>query len=149
VVQQNLGRRPIIWSVTTGNTAGGLSAYVVQQGLGYRVMPVPADARSPDVARTALGLTPLDVPVTARLARNTYRYAGLLSEAGRARLDAVSADIARTLALPAAQLALAYAARRDSVRAREAASFVARLSDDPQLQEMLRRPTTPAVRAGN
>src|SRR6185312_7529035 len=35
VVQQNVGRRPIVWAITTGREFGGLADYVVQQGLGY------------------------------------------------------------------------------------------------------------------
>ena len=35
VVQQNLGRRPIVWAVTAGRGFAGLGEYVVQRGLGF------------------------------------------------------------------------------------------------------------------
>ncbi|HSE44707.1 MAG TPA: DUF2723 domain-containing protein, partial [Gemmatimonadales bacterium] len=37
VLQQNLGRRPIVWAMTTGRDYQGLDSYVVQQGLGFRL----------------------------------------------------------------------------------------------------------------
>src|SRR5580765_2852661 len=35
VVQHNVGRRPIVWAITSGKGFGGLGEYVVQQGLGF------------------------------------------------------------------------------------------------------------------
>lgn len=137
VMQQNIGRRPIVWSLTTGSPPASLGGYLVQQGLGYRLL-----ARRPDPALVALepprfGPAPLDVPFTARLVADTYRY-GALANAGRAgELEPASADIARTLALPMVQLAAAYAARGDSARARDAAALATRLSADRDLRELL------------
>ena len=43
ILQQNIGRRAIVWSLTTGNSYQGLDRYIVQQGLGYRLEPAQPD----------------------------------------------------------------------------------------------------------
>lgn len=136
VVGQNLGRRPIVWSVTTGTRAAAFADHAVQQGIGYRLLAAPPLAPSP--APTPLGPVPLDLPVTARLVESTYRYADLFRGPGRALLDPAAADVARTLALPFAQLALVHAARGEPSPARAAARSAERLSQDPELHAMLR-----------
>ncbi len=113
ILQQNLGRRPIVWAATAGRDFAGLGDYVVQRGLGFTFQTTPVDTSAPGVTATAFGGRPVDIPATRRLAWNTYRYAGLL--AGEpAELESTSASIANTLSLPFAQLAAAAEARGDS-----------------------------------
>ncbi|HEU4647862.1 MAG TPA: DUF2723 domain-containing protein [Gemmatimonadales bacterium] len=137
VMQQNIARRPIVWSVTTGGPPASITGYVVQQGLGYRLLPRQPDASSPAFEPPRVGPLPLDVPTTVRLATDVYRY-GALGDANRpAELEPTSADIAHTLALPWVQLAAAYAARGDTARARDAAARASGLSADRDLRELL------------
>jgi hypothetical protein len=110
IVQQNVRRRPIVWAITTGREFGGLSEYVVQQGLGYSLRSSPPDTTSPGLDNRRLAGAPLDIPTTERLVWETYRYAGLL-EGDVTKLESTSASIASTLSLPFTQLSYAYSAR--------------------------------------
>jgi hypothetical protein len=105
IVQQNAGRRPIVWSITTGGEVGPLRQYVVQQGLGYR-FDLGAGDSSATIFRQSSS-PPLDVPLTDTLAWHTYRFAGLDSRGGR-ELESTSESFALTLAVPFTQLAFAY-----------------------------------------
>jgi hypothetical protein len=138
VVQQNLGRRPIVWSVTTGSDLEGLSGYASQAGLGYRVGEARTDSARATSEASLLSPVPLDLPLTARLIWETYRYAGLLAAPAPLRLESTASDIARTLGLPFAQAALAYRARGDAARARDAARTARRLVPDPDILRSLR-----------
>jgi hypothetical protein len=107
VIQENLGRRPLVWSVTAGRFFGGLDDRVLQQGLGYRLLPAPPDTTAPGIAPGTVGGIPVDVPVTNRLAWETYRYADLLAE-GSSSLETTEASMARALALPFTVLAFVH-----------------------------------------
>ena len=37
IIQQNIGRRAIVWSLTTGDSYEGLRDYVIQQAMGFRL----------------------------------------------------------------------------------------------------------------
>jgi hypothetical protein len=137
VVQQNIGKRPLVWSSTTGKSFGGLGDYVVQRGLGFEVMPARPDTTSPHLDLHRLSGVPLDVPTTERLVWDTYRYAGLLDrEPGR--LETTSAMAASNLTNPVVQLAYVYAAREDSVALEKALNAAVRLSPNPNLRSALR-----------
>ena len=110
IVQQNVGRRPIVWAITTGREFGGLSEYVVQQGLGYSLRSSRPDTTSPALDTRRLAGAPLDIPTTERLVWDTYRYADLL-HGDVTKLETTSASIASTLSLPFTQLTYAYSAR--------------------------------------
>ncbi|HEU5169472.1 MAG TPA: DUF2723 domain-containing protein [Gemmatimonadales bacterium] len=134
IVQQSLGRRPVVWAITAGREHAGLGTYVVQQGLGFRLGTTPPDSTSPALHRNP-GRPPLDVPLTARLVRETYRYADLPAR-GDARLDPTSEGIARTLALPVIRLAEARAAAGDGVGSRELLELAARIAAAPELRAL-------------
>ena len=136
VLQQNLGRRPIVWSVTAGRSFGGLTSRVVQHGLGFAILPQPPDTSAPQIVGAALGSLPIDVAVTGRLVWDTYRYAGLLDGAPEP-LDPTSESMARTLGYPFTVLAFAYDALGDRPRMLEALERAARLNPDPQLSGVL------------
>jgi hypothetical protein len=129
IIQHNLGRRPIVWSVTAGRELAGLADYAVQQGLGFRLEPEQPDDADPQLY-FGPGVPPLDVPLTRRLLDETYRYAGL-DDLGRRPLEPTAAGIARTLAFPIARLAEADAARGDSAAAVDRLSRAARLTRTP------------------
>ena len=47
VVQQNLGRRPLVWALTAGREFAGLGDYVIQQALGFSLQNGRPDTTSP------------------------------------------------------------------------------------------------------
>jgi hypothetical protein len=145
VIQQNLGRRPIVWAATAGRSFGGLGEYVVQRGLGFELLSARPDSTAPALDLHRLAGVPLDVPTTERLVFDTYRYAGLL-ERGADDLESTSASVAGTLGFPPALLVYAYAGRTGPTRLERALDMAGRLSPDPGLREALRRVRDEALR---
>jgi hypothetical protein len=136
VVQQNLGRRPVVWAITAGREFGGLADYVVQQGLGFALRTAPPDTSSPAVDARRLAGAPLDIPTTERLLWETYRYAGLL-EGDVTKLESTSASIASTLSLPYTQLSYAYSARGQYDKLVRALERAMQLTPNPALRAAL------------
>jgi hypothetical protein len=136
VVQQNVGRRPIVWAITTGREFGGLSGYVVQQGLGFALRTSPPDTSSPAIDMRRLASAPLDIPTTERLVWETYRYAGLL-QGDVTKLESTSASIASTLSLPYTQLAYAYSTRGQHDKMVRALERAMQLTPNPALRTAL------------
>ena len=136
VVQHNVGRRPIVWAITSGKGFGGLSEYVVQQGLGFALRTTKPDTTSPSLDLRRLAGAPLDLPTTERLLWETYRYAGLL-EGDVTNLESTSASIASTLSLPYTQLAYAYSERGQYEKMERALDRAMRLSPNPALRAAL------------
>jgi hypothetical protein len=136
VVQQNVGRRPIVWAITAGREFGGLGEYVVQQGLGFLLRSARPDTTSPALDLHRLAGAPIDISTTERLLRETYRYAGLL-EGDVSSLESTSASIAATLSLPYTQLAYAYSARGEREKMDWALDRAMRLSPNPGLRAAL------------
>ncbi len=136
MLQDNLGRRPIAWSLTTGGDYYGLNDYVLQQGLVMQLQTAPVDTTRKDVdVHRVLGV-PLDVPTTERLIWETYRFAGL-GQANSAALEPTARGVAGNLALPFAQLAYAYQGmnlRDSALKNLERASA---LSPNPALKRAL------------
>jgi hypothetical protein len=98
IIQQNIGRRAIVWSLTTGDNYEGLRDYVVQQAMGFRLDTVPA-AQAPGVTTGGVGSAAVDMPLTQRLAWDTYRYGDLLT--GRTSdLESTAASMASSLSIP-------------------------------------------------
>jgi hypothetical protein len=126
ILQQSLGRRPVVWSLTAPRPFAGLDDRLIQQGLGFRVDSLPPD----DTDRTLYfgpGQLPLDVPLTQELTERTYRYAGLDSIPPGRNLEPAEAGMARLLAGPFARLAEAAAARSDSPLASRYAERASRI----------------------
>ncbi len=136
IVQQNIGRRPLVWASTTGRSIGGLGEYAVQRGMGFEVLPAPPDTTSPDLDLRRLAGVPLDVPTTERLAWETYRYAGLIRRDG-GPLEGAGAMAASSLATPLVQLVYAYADRGDRAGMEKAVDAASRLSPNPGIREAL------------
>lgn len=148
VVQQNLGRRPVAWSVTTGRNFLSLDPYLVQKGLVFELQPSEPDSLAPGIDRQRLAGALLDVPTTDRLVWETYRYAGLRTTASR-DLEITSRSFASTLALPPTQLAYAYQSAGDEARMVRNLELAFELSPNPALASALSqvrmRPLLPAV----
>jgi hypothetical protein len=136
VVQHNVGRRPIVWSVTAGSGFAGLRDYVVQRALGFQLQTSPPDTTDPNLDLRRLAGAPLHIPDTEVLVYETYRYAGLL-ERGAAELDPTSASAAASLALPLVQLVYAHQARGDRERMERALEYAVKLSPNPGLRQAL------------
>jgi hypothetical protein len=136
LVQQNIGRRPIVWAVTAGRSFAGLGDYVVQRGLGFHLGTALPDTTGPALDLRRLAGAPLDLPVTEALVYGTYRYAGLL-EAGAVGLDPTSASAAASLSLPFVQLVYAYQGRGEEDKARRALAGALQLSPNPEMREAL------------
>ncbi|HWA56074.1 MAG TPA: DUF2723 domain-containing protein, partial [Gemmatimonadales bacterium] len=77
MLQDNLGKRPIAWSLTTGGEFYGLNNYMTQQGLVMRLQSTPVDTASKTIDNHRVLGVALDIPTTDRLVWETYRYAGL------------------------------------------------------------------------
>jgi len=137
VIQENLGRRPIVWASTTGRGFAGLGDYVVQRGVGFELLPARPDTTSRDLDLHRLAGVPLDVLTTGRLVFDTYRYAGLV-EHGAVGLESTSSGVAATLGLPPALLVYAYLERADRARMERALTLAARLSPNPDFGRALR-----------
>jgi hypothetical protein len=136
IIQQNLGRRPIVWGTTTGRSFAGLGEYVVQRGLGSELLSAPPDSSTVDLDLLRLTGVALDVPTTERLVFDTYRYADLPRRGGD-DLETTSASVAATLGVPPALLVYAYARTRDLARMRKALALSASVSGNPQLRAAL------------
>jgi len=136
LLQDNAGKRPIAWSLTTGGEFYGLDRYLLQQGLVMRLEMTPVDTTRKDLDyHRILGL-PMDPDTTERLVWDTYRYAGFGKRSTRP-LEPTAAGVANNLSLPFAQLAYWYqsidsldAAVRNLTRASD-------LSSNPAMRQAL------------
>jgi hypothetical protein len=136
VIQQNLGRRPVGWSVTTGRNFLGLDRYLVQQGLVMMLNPALPDSTRPTIDTHRLAGALLDVHVTERLVWETFRYAGL-SPGHSTDLDVTSRSFASTLSLPPTQLAYAYQTRGDEQMMVRNLELAAALAPNPAIAAAL------------
>ena len=136
VIQQSLGRRPIVWAATAGRSFAGLADHVVQKGLGFHLGRVRPDTTDPRVDLRRLAGAPLDVPTTETLAFDVYRYADLV-KGGAAGLDPTSGSAAASLSLPFVQLVYAYQDMGDTLKLERALGRAVMLAPDPQLRAAL------------
>jgi hypothetical protein len=136
VVQQNVGRRPIVWGITAGREFAGLTDYVIQQGLGFTLQTSRPDTTAAALDTRRLAGVPLDLPTTERLVWETYRYAGLL-EGDVGRLESTSSSIASTLSFPFVQLAYSYSSRGNEEKLQRALEYALRLSPNPAVRAAL------------
>jgi hypothetical protein len=136
IVQQNVGRRPIVWAITAGREFAGLGEYVIQQALGFSLQTAKPDTTSPFLDLRRLAGAPLDIPSTERLVWETYHYAGLL-EGDVTRLESTSAGISSTLSFPFVQLAYALSDRGELEKMQRALDYAFRLSPNPALRAAL------------
>ena len=99
IIQQNVGRRAIVWSITTGDSYEGLRDYMVQQAMGFRLATVRPDSTQPGLSLGGIGNIAVDIPLTQRLAWETYQY-GFLLKGRTDRLESTSASMASSLSIP-------------------------------------------------
>jgi hypothetical protein len=139
ILQENVGKRPVSWSMTTGRSFGGLDPFMIQQGMAYLVSPVVPDTTNRDIEIGRLTGTLLDVRTTDSLAWHTYRYDRLIesSETDIASLESTARGMAFNLGLPFTQLALAFQSRGDRERTVANLERAAKLVADPQIKQAL------------
>ena len=136
IIQHNVGRRPITWSITAGRGYAGLGDYVVQAGLGFSLGSGRPDSTDSRLDFRRLASAPLDVGVTEHLVFDTYRYADLL-DAGALGLEPTARSVAGSLALPPVQLVYAYRGRGDRTAMERALRYAEALSPNPDLRAAL------------
>lgn len=136
ILQQSIGRRPVVWSLTTGGNHYGLDTLIVQRGIGLFLEAAPPDTGNPALDFNSLFGAPLDVPATRRLALETYRYARLLDRPHGA-LEPTAQGIAQTMAVPLTQLAIAARSRGDLAGAREYLERAERVAATPTIRALL------------
>jgi len=135
-IQQNLGRRPIAWSVTAGRNYLGLDAYLLQHGLTIAVLPAAPDSAAPGIDAQRLAGALLDVPTTQRLVWETYRY-GELPTRTHQWMDVTGRAFASTLALPPTQLGVAWQRLGQDTLSVHNLELANALSPNPALASML------------
>ena len=114
IIQQNIGRRAIVWGITAGREFSGLSDYVVQQGLGFRLETARPDTTMPGLVGGGVGGRLVDLPLTEQLLWQTYRYGPLLGPENDGRLESTSASIASTMSVPFTLVAFHHDQRGDT-----------------------------------
>jgi hypothetical protein len=135
VIQQNLGRRPIAWSISTGRNFLGLDNYILQQGLAYTLLPSLPDSNDQRYAPRGIAGVLLDIPVTTRLVDEVYRYAGLDAVPDRAPMESAAEGIASNLSQSVLLLAVAADARGDGNSALKYLERANRIRPTPQLKD--------------
>jgi hypothetical protein len=137
ILQQNLGRRPVTWSLTASDNLLGLdSNHVVQRGLVLQAEPAVIDPNAPGIDGQRLFTAVLDVPVTEALAWQVYRYAGLLDRSSSG-IESTSRGMAGSLAIPFSRLAGWYDRRGETGRAIANLERAGRLSPHPAIEAAL------------
>jgi VanZ family protein len=128
LIRENLGKRPIYFSWTTGGHPGrnlGLDPYLITEGLVRRLNPAPVRPDRNIVFTPGLGFVDLDQ--TDQLLWNVYH----VEEAARLRprgwVDPPSASILSIYAVVYGNTAELYAQAGDSVKARRAAELAERV----------------------
>jgi hypothetical protein len=114
IIQQNIGRRAIVWGITAGREFSGLTDYVVQQGLGFRLETQRPDTSMPGIIAGGVGGRLVDLPLTETLLWRTYRYGALLEPGNDGEFESTSASIASTLSIPFTLIAYHHDQRGDS-----------------------------------
>jgi hypothetical protein len=138
VIQQNFGRRAIVWGLTAAGNGFGLERFMVQRGLGISLLGTPVDSTDMRYDFRRMMGAPLDLAATERLMMETYRYARLLEvEGSRRELESTAGGIASTLGLPFTQLAFAMEQRGDTARAVQFLERAVKLSSNPALAAAL------------
>ncbi len=138
ILQQNLGRRPVSWSITAGSQHYNLDKYLLQQGLVQAVQTTTPDTTDIGIVPASIAGSILDVPMTERLAWDTYRFAGLL-DGHAARLDGTNRNFSASLSIPFTQLAYAFESLGDYDRTLANLQRAAALSPNPAVEAALQQ----------
>lgn len=136
LIQQNFGRRPIGWGLTSGGKYYGLDPLLVQRGIGIHLEKQLPDTADRNLDFRRMFGAPLDVAATTALAYDNYRYAGLMTRGPRG-LETTSAGIAQSLSMPFTQLAFVAEARGDLAGVVRHLEQAVKLSENPGVAQAL------------
>lgn len=136
LLQQNFGRRPIAWGITSGGKYYGLDPLLVQRGIGIHLENQLPDTADANLDFRRLFGAALDVAATRALAFENYRYANL-RKTGSHGLENTAGGIAQTLSMPFTQLAFAAESRQDLAQVIRSLEQAVKLSDNPGVAEAL------------
>ncbi|MBM4188708.1 MAG: DUF2723 domain-containing protein [Gemmatimonadetes bacterium] len=142
-IQQNFGRRPIAWGLSSGGKYFGLDGLIVQRGIGMHLETAVPDSSNRRLAGGLFGV-PVDIVATDSLANHVYRYADLLARP-QSRFESTAAGMANTMSLPFVQLG--YQAQATGDLATAVASFerALRVFPNPGVQDLLRQIRQPKL----
>lgn len=133
VLQENFGRRPLVWALSAAGAHFGLNHLLVQRGVGIYLDTQPPDSTSPRYDFLRMLQSPLDLAVTDSLATGVYRYGDLL-ERGADGLETTALASASTLSLPFTQMSYAAQSRDDLESAVRYLQYAAKLSVNPAIR---------------
>jgi len=136
VMQANVGRRKVYYSVTAGSGNWlGLTSYMANEGLVLRVYLAEPPDSAALVAGSVLGV-PVNLPRTDSLVNRIYRYAGLF-EADSLDLEPTQRNIALNLSLPFLALGQGFEVWGDRDRALAHLRKAYHLAPNPDLRAVL------------
>jgi hypothetical protein len=141
VIQQNFGRRPIVWGLASGGKYYGLDPLIIQRGIGMHLATAVPDSSDQNMV-PGLFQAVVDLEATRRLATEVYRYAELL-ERPPTRLETTAAGMANTMSLPFVQLGAHAQSTGDLAAARRYYQQANRVFPNPGLAQALQQVSPP------
>ncbi len=136
LIQQNFGRRPIVWGLTSGGKYYGLEPLLMQRGIGISLESKVPDTTDRNLDFRRMFDAPLDLKATEALLTANYRYSGLM-ERSAAGLETTAAGIAQTLGMPFTQMAFHAEEKGDYAGVVRYLEKAARLSSNPGVADAL------------
>ncbi|HEY2805354.1 MAG TPA: hypothetical protein VGI92_05795, partial [Gemmatimonadales bacterium] len=138
LIEENLGKRPIVFALTAGTgNRQGLDAYVVEEGLGFRLLP--------DTVRLGGNIAPvrsfqsaIDLQRTRVLLDSVYKY-GKLMQTDSLRLEPTDDQIAYNLAVVYYALAEGYIQQNNLAAALPELKKTAHLTTETSLNDYIRQ----------
>ncbi len=136
LIQQNFGRRPIVWGLTSGGKYYGLESLLMQRGIGIMLESKVPDSTDKNLDFRRMFDAPLDIKATEELLATNYRYADLMARSA-AGLETTAAGIAQTLGMPYTQLAFHAEEQGDLAGVVRYLESAAQLSSNPGVTDAL------------
>lgn len=136
LIQQNFGKRPIVWGLTSGGKYYGLEPLLMQRGIGITLESKVPDSTDRNLDFRRMFDAPLDLKATEELLNKNYRYADLMARSA-AGLETTAAGIAQTLGMPFTQLAFHAEEVGDLAGVVRYLEKAARLSSNPGVLDAL------------
>jgi hypothetical protein len=136
LIQQNFGKRPIVWGLTSGGKYYGLDPLLMQRGIGIMLESTIPDTTDRNLDFRRMFDAPLDIKATEELLGNNYRFSDLMNRSA-AGLETTAAGIAQTLGMPFTQLAFHAEDRGDYAGVVRYLEKAAKLSSNPGVLDAL------------
>ncbi len=136
MIQQNFGKRPIVWGLTSGGKYYGLEPLLLQRGIGISLEAKVADPADTNLDFRRMFDAPLDLKATEELLTKNYRFADLMAR-GATGLETTAAGIAQTLGMPFTQMAFHAEEKGDYAAVVRHLEKAAQLSANPGVKDAL------------